>query len=249
MTAAAMPGAGWVVLGLCAFLIGLAKSGLPGVGILVVPLAAAILPARASTGLILPLLIAGDVLAVRRFRRHAEWGQLLRLLPPAFAGVLIGYWMMNRVTDAQLRPLIGGVILGLLILGLLRARRGDAVPAAPRPGLAVATGLLAGITTMLANAAGPIMTLYLLSMRLPKAAFIGTGAWYFLLINCVKVPFSMQLGLITMDSLWINLPLLPFVWAGSQAGRWLLSVTPQNRFETIVRVLAATAAIRLLIPA
>lgn len=237
----------WAVLTLCAVLIGLTKSGLPGVGILVVPLAAAVLPARASTGLILPVLIAGDVFALLRHRRHAEWRPMLRLLPAACVGVVVGYRLMGRVTDAQLRPILGGIILGLLVLGWFRARRErDPAPPVFRPGVAVATGLLAGVTTMLANAAGPIMQLYLLGMRLPKAAFIGTGAWYFLVVNVFKVPFSARLGLITPGSLAINLLLLPAVALGSFAGARLLAVLPQRAFETAVRALTALAAIRLL---
>jgi hypothetical protein len=247
MSPEALSTGAWSVLVLCAFLVGLSKSGLPGVGILAVPLAAAVLPARASTGLILPILIAGDLLALLRHRRHADWRPMLRLLPAACVGVVLGYRLMGRVTDTQLRPVIGAIILGLLVLSWFRARRErDPAPPRFRPGVAVATGLLAGVTTMLANAAGPIMQLYLLGMRLSKTAFIGTGAWYFLVVNCVKVPFSAQLGLITPDTLAINLWLLPAVGLGSYAGGWLLAALPQRGFDAAVRWLTALAAIRLL---
>jgi hypothetical protein len=247
MSPETLPVSAWPVLAFCAFLIGLSKSGLPGAGILVVPLAAAVLPARASTGLILPILIAGDVFALLRHRRHAEWRSMLRLLPAACVGVVVGYLLMGRVTDTQLRPVIGAIILGLLVLGWIRSRRErDPAPPRFRPGVAVATGLLAGVTTMLANAAGPIMQLYLLGMRLPKAAFIGTGAWYFLVVNGFKVPFSARLGLITTGSLAVNLWLLPAVALGSFAGGRLLAVLPQRSFEMAVRWLTALAALRLL---
>lgn len=247
MSPETLPASAWMVLAFCAFLIGLSKSGLPGAGILVVPLAAAVLPARASTGLILPILIAGDLLALLRNRRHADWRPMLRLLPAACVGVVVGYLMMDRVTDAQLRPVIGAIILGLLVLGGFRARRErDPAPPRFRPGVTVATGLLAGVTTMLANAAGPIMQLYLLGMRLPKAAFIGTGAWYFLVVNCFKVPFSARLNLITPDSLAINFLLLPAVVLGSFAGGRLLAVLSQRSFDLAVRWLTALAALRLL---
>ncbi|MDZ4199090.1 MAG: sulfite exporter TauE/SafE family protein, partial [Kiritimatiellia bacterium] len=234
-----------------AFSTGLAKSGLPGAGILAVPLAAAVFPARASTGLMLPMLIVGDLFALIRFRRHADFSRLVRLLPAAVAGVVVGYFLMGWLTDSQVRPLIGGVILALLMLSVIRPPASAASPDSPQPvrrWLPMGTGLLAGVTTMIANAAGPIMSLYLLAMRLPKEVFIGTAAWYFFLINCLKVPFSAHLGLITADSLRMNLWLIPAVWVGSMAGIRLLHVVPQKAFERIVKILTAAAAVRLLIP-
>lgn len=238
----------WLVLTLSALLIGLAKSGMPGVGIVAVPLFAAVLPARASTGLLLPLLIAGDILAVLRYRRHADVAHLIRLLPSALVGIVIGTFLLSLVTDAQLRPMIGGVILLLLGLHALHLQRAADAPMAPSRWLSLLTGGFAGITTMMANAAGPIMTLYLLAMRLPKHAFIGTAAWFFLIINGSKVPFSAGLGLITLESLRLNACLVPAVFAGSWAGAHLLRRLPQRIFENAARLFAALAAIYLLIP-
>jgi uncharacterized membrane protein YfcA len=232
-----------------AFLIGLSKTGLPGAGVLAVPIFAAILPARASTGVVLPLLIVGDVVAVAWYRRHAVWPHLVRLLPWALGGVAIGYWAMPFVSDRQFRPLIGGVVLAMLALNAWRQRRPSLTDAIPSRGwFAAVLGLLAGATTMMANAAGPIMTIYLLAMRLPKEAFIGTGAWYFFVVNALKVPLSASLGLIHPASLGLNLMLAPAVLAGSASGILLAGRLPEKAFGALVQLLAIGAAVRLLLP-
>ena len=234
---------------LSAMLIGISKTGLPGVGILAIIWMAAVIPARTSTGLILPLLIAGDVLAVTWYRRHAVWAHLFKLLPCAAAGVLIGYAALAHVNDRQLRPIIGSVILAMLALNYWRNRLNGEEGRVPRGWpFAIVMGLSAGITTMMANAAGPIMILYLLAMRLPKAEFIGTGAWYFLIVNLFKVPFSAHLGLITLDSLRFNLLLIPAVLAGGLFGGWLAKRIPEKAFNAVVQLLAALGAVKLILP-
>jgi uncharacterized membrane protein YfcA len=239
----------WVAVALCAAMVGVSKSGVPGLGILAVPVMAAVLPARLSTGVLLPMLIVGDVFAVSYYHRHAVWRYVVRLMPSAFVGIVIGYFAMGRVSDRALRPIIGGIILVLLALNALRTR-GQSDPRVPSHWAFAATlGLLAGITTMMANAAGPIMVIYLLAMRLPKTAFIGTGAWYFLVVNTVKVPFSRHLGLITGATLKFNLLLAPLILAGAVAGVWVAKRLPEKAFNRIVTALTVLAALNLLLAA
>lgn len=239
---------GWIVLSCSAIFLGFSKTGLPGAGILAIPLIASIIPAKASTGLILPMLIIGDIFAVCYYRRHAVWHHLFRMLPYAVAGIFIGYWAMGKVTDNQLRPLIGIIILFMLALNLWRNRKGENIEIPPGKWFPAVMGLSAGITTMMANAAGPIMAIYLLAMRLPKNAFIGTGAWYFLLVNCFKVPFSAGLGLITVDSLKLNLFLAPLIILGSLGGIRAARHIPEKIFNILIQILAAAGAVRLLFP-
>ena len=239
---------GWTVLGLSAVLIGLSKTGIPGLGILSIVSVAAVIPARASTGLILPMLIIGDIFAVSYYHRHAVWRHLVRLLPYAVAGVIAGYLLLGHVNDQQLRRIIGGIVLALLAVNSWRNRcmpEDDAVPSAWW--FPAILGLLAGITTMMANAAGPIMAIYLLAMRLPKKEFVGTGAWYFLMVNCFKVPFSAQLGLITLASLKFNLILAPLIILGAVAGIGVVKKIPEKHFNLIVQFLALAGAVKLLI--
>jgi uncharacterized membrane protein YfcA len=238
----------WLMLGLCAFLIGISKTGVPGLGILVVPIAAAIFPSKASTGLILPMLILADIFAVAYYKRHAVWSHLIRLIPWAMLGIVLGYLAMGKVNDAQLKPIIGVIVLLMLGLGYWRTRRaGDFYEIPTQWWFAAIMGLFAGTTTMLANAAGPIMAIYLIAMRLPKNEYLGTGAWYFLLMNCFKVPFSADQNLINHQSLLLNLANAPIIMIGSITGIMIAKHIPEKTFTTIVQLLAALAAACLII--
>ena len=238
----------WCVLGFSAVCIGIAKTGMPGIGILVIPLVAAVIPAKQSPGLILPMLIMADIFAVAYYKRHAVWKHLFRTLPYAALGVVIGYGVMTLVSDRQLRPNIGAIVLGMLLINYWRQSREGADPKIPDDRWFPAIiGIIAGITTMMANAAGPVMTIYLLAMRLPKEGFIGTIAWYFFIINCFKVPFSAAQGLINPASLKINLAMAPFIVAGALAGIRLARFIPEKIFMAAVQWLAAAGALTLFL--
>jgi uncharacterized membrane protein YfcA len=112
---------------------------------------------------------------------------------------------------------------------------------------AAVMGFMAGLTTMMANAAGPVMIVYLLAMRLPKVEFVGTSAWFFFIVNWLKVPFSVQLGLITVESIKLGLFMLPFIITGAVLGIVALRKMPQRVFEVTIQVLALAAAIKLFI--
>ncbi len=237
----------WLLAVLGAVGIGVAKSGFSGVSMLHVLIFASLFGARDSTGVVLPMLIVGDVLAVRTFRQHARWDYIRRLLPPAALGVIAGALLVQRLGEAQYKPLIGAIILGLTALQLLRLGRPALFDHVPHTRwFAWAMGLLVGVTTMLANAAGPIAALYLLAVALPKLEFVGTSAWLFLIINCFKVPFSVGLGLIHRDTLLLNAALVPAIAAGLFGGRWLVHRIPQRLFDVLLLGFAALAALRLV---
>ena len=237
---------GWCLLGLAGLLIGLAKTGLPGVATLAIILVPLVIPAKQATGLILPMLIVGDIFAVIYWRRHASWPNLVRLIPFAAVGIVGGYFIMDRISNDQLRRTIGLIILGMLVLNFVRLRlAGDELKAPTGWWFPAVTGIAAGLTTMLANAAGPIMIIYLLAMRLPKEQFLGTSAWYFMLLNWFKVPFMSNLDLIRPDSLMVNLALLPCIIIGAVAGVRLVKHVPEKAFNLIVQVLAVGGAVYL----
>lgn len=239
---------GWGLLLLCGFLVGMSKTGIPGIGILAVPVMASILPARASVGVVLPMLIFADLFAVAYYRRHAVWSHLVRIMPWAFAGIVLGYLTMDKIDDNHFSFLIGAIVLAMLIIQWIRTGRAEDDSSVPAFWwFAALMGLAAGFSTMVANAAGPIMALYLLAMHLPKKKFVGTRAWYFLIMNWVKVPFSANLGLINADSLRLNLLSAPAIAAGAFAGIVLLRYIPQKFFTAIVFVLAAAAAAVLIL--
>jgi len=227
-----------------ALITGFSKSGVPGIGILIPILAAMAMPARASTGFILPVLIEGDCVAVGYWRRTAAWKSLIRVLPWAALGVVAGYLLMGLISDAVFRPLLGGMILAIVGLDLLR-RAMKAELRAENRFVAAVIGILAGIFTMLANAAGPVMTVYLLSMRQSKEDFVGTSAWFYFIVNLFKLPFSAALGFVAWSSLGLDLALLPLVLIGSVAGVLVMKKLPQRAFNLIAQVLAIAGGIRL----
>jgi uncharacterized protein len=249
-----LPVSGFTALVVAACLVGFAKTALGGVGAVSVALFAAVLPARESTGALLPLLLVGDVVAVTLYRRHADWPTLLRLFPAVAAGVVLGAVFVGRVDDVVMRRTIGAVLLALVAVHVVqrRLRGSSAAPVAPpsparRRGVAAVFGLLAGFTTMVANSGGPVMSLYLLTAGLGVLGFLGTAAWFFLLVNAFKVPFSVGLGLLTWDSLTLNATLVPAVLAGAAVGRALIRHLDQARFERLVLWVTAAASLNLLL--
>lgn len=238
---------GWIVVGLCAVMVGISKTGIPGIGILIVPLMALVLPARKSTGILLGILILADLFAIVYHRRNAKWGHVLRLLPAALAGIVAGYFGLRVVDDQELKPIIGGIALLMLGISYWRTRvKGEEAPIPTQWWFALGLGFMAGVTTMMANAAGPVMIIYLLAMRLPKIEFVGTSAWFFFVVNWLKVPFSANLNLMTVDSVKLNLMLLPCIAVGAFVGIFFLKRIPQKVFNAVVQILAAAAAIKLL---
>ena len=237
----------WLLLAIGAVGVGISKAGLAGFGVVHVLIFALVFGAKASTGVLLPLLVVGDVCAVRLVGRDVVWDSVRRLLPPAIAGIVIGWLLLDRLDEHVCRPLIGGIILALAAGQLVRMWRPELLARVPHSRwFAWTMGILTGITTMLANAAGPVVALYLLAVALPKSQLIATGAWFFLLVNLVKVPFSTNLGLIAPGTLAINAALAPGVLLGLLLGRAFLRRLPQRAFETLVLCLAACAAARLI---
>jgi len=237
----------WFLAALGALLVGVAKTGITGLSLLFVAIFAAIMPARRSTGVVLPLLILGDVVAFLTYRKHAHWGHVWRLFPWAAAGVVAGYLAMGRMNDRQTGVAIGAIVVALTFLHLARRARPGLPEEERARWFAPLIGVLAGFTTIVSNAAGPLMVIYLLAMRLPKMEYMGTGAVFFLLLNLFKIPFMVALGLITHGSLALNLALAPAVIAGTVAGRWLLGRINQRMFENLALALTLVAAARMFL--
>ncbi len=239
----------WALLVLGGFLIGISKTGITGLGTFAVAIFSLSLPTRDAVGAVLPVLITADIVAVTVYRRHAVWSHLLRLFPWAAVGVLIGYVALGRTNDRQVTILVGGILLSLVVLQWWRQSGPSSVAGDPPHNrwFSAGVGVLAGFTTMVANAAGPIMVLYLLAMRLPKLAFVGTTAWYFMLLNLFKVPFSLGLGLITPASLALDLRLAPAAILGALSGRVLIRHIDQTLFENLALGFTFLAALKLLL--
>jgi len=235
----------WALAVAGALLAGFSKTGVSGLGMLSVVIFAQILPAKQATGIVLPLLCFGDLIAVASYRQHAQWRHLWRLFPYTAAGVVIGFFAMDRIDERQARVLTGGIVLTLVVLHLVR-RRVHGHEAEHGAWFPPTIGVLAGFTTLVANAAGPLMAVYLLAMRLPKMEYVGTAAVFFMLINLFKVPFMVNLGLINGASFTANLWLAPAVFAGALVGRRILPKINQKVFENLALGLSAVAGLRLL---
>lgn len=235
----------WVLLVTGAFFVGVSKTGIAGLGMLFVVIFSRVMPAKQATGVVLPLLCFGDIVAVLSYRHHAAWKYLWRLFPWTAAGVIIGFFAMSRIDDRQATRLIGVIVVTLVGVQLWRRRAGG-TEAEHGAWFAPTIGILAGFTTLVANAAGSLMAVYLLAMRLPKMEYVGTAAVFFMLLNLFKVPFMVNLGLINSQSFVLNLTLAPAVLVGALIGKKLLTKINQRWFENLALGLSAAAGIRLL---
>lgn len=227
--------------------IGLSKAGLSGTATLNVVLMAQAFGAKASVGLVLPLLIVADFMGFYINRHGGSWRKILPMVPPAITGVVIGWFLLSRIDNSAARPIIGWLIIGLLAFHLLlNYKKQDFIALTEHKIFSWSMGLCAGIVTMLANAAGPVMTVYLLSQHLEKKEHLGVFSRFFLFINLFKVPFSADLGIIHPTSLTTNLVLLPFVILGILLGWQILKRIPQKPFEWTLFVLTLFAAFWLV---
>jgi len=234
----------WALLGLAAVIAGIGKTAVPGPSTVSVVILASILPARTSTAAMLLLFIVGDVFALLAYRRHAHWPSLLRLAPAVVAGLLVGFAFLAIGDDDIVRRTIGVILLVMIAITLWRRRR----TTEPASGLlpAAGYGTLAGFTTMVANAGGPVMSMYFLATRAPVRTFLGTAAWFFAIVNLMKVPMLAGLGLITPGVLLMDLALAPLVVIGALAGMLLAKRMPQRLFDRLVIVLTVLGAVYLL---
>lgn len=232
---------------LAALCIGLSKAGFSGISMVSVVILAEIYGPKASVGLALPLLIAADLMAYPAFLKHGSWRPVWRLLGPALVGLGLGWWVLGGISEGMARKAIGGCVLAMVALQAFRQWRPAefARLAESRP-FGLGAGVLGGFATMLANAAGPVIQLYLMARRIPKMELIGIGARFFLLINLIKVPLNARLALITHESLVDNLRLLPAVVVGILGGKWLLGRVPQAAFEWMIVAFSTIAGLRLL---
>lgn len=264
----------WILLMVVAALCGIAKTALPGAATIAVALCTMVLPAKESTGAILLMLMTGDLLAVWSYRRDADFRMLRRLVPAVLAGVGAGALFLHLASNDSTRRLIGAVLLLLVAITLAQrrsasrapddasatrapsppaptpaAREEPGAPAAPAAGSRSARliyGGLAGFTTMVANAGGPVTSMYFLACRYPVKAFLGTTAWFFFLVNLVKLPFSVSAGLVNPATLTLGALCAPVVIVSALAGRRLADRMDQRVFEPIIIVLTIVSALPLL---
>ncbi len=232
---------GWLVLALCALLIGFSKTAIGGMALIAVVLTSQVVATKDSTAVVLVMLLVGDLVATWTYRHDVDWRLIVRLIPPVLVGIGAGALFLNWVDGPTLKRTMGVIVLVLLVLGLWPDKL-----AAHRPSVGMAYGGLAGFTTMVANGGGPPMNLYLLARKYDKLRFLGTTAWFFLAVNLIKVPFSIAGGILRPDTALLGAVLAPLVLVGTWIGRSTIKRINQATFEKLVTAFVAVAAVYLL---
>jgi uncharacterized membrane protein YfcA len=237
----------WLVSIFCGLLIGMAKSGLLGVILLVVPVMAMVFGGKPSTGIVLPMLVMADFFAVFYYNRYASWKHLVKLMPWAMVGIILAMLIGNMVTDQLFMTLLSiTVLFGTTLMIWQDLNKSVVIPESWW--FSTVTGLLGGFTTMIGNASGPVLFIYLLSLKIPKYNFIGTAAWFYLLVNLIKVPLHvLSWKTITASTIIFNLSLSPFIIAGMLVGIRIVKIIPEKPYRIFIICTIAVSAIVLLL--
>lgn len=241
-TLAGLPGWAWLLLIVAALLVGFGKTAIGGVVMIAVVLSAMVLPTKESTGFMLMMLLTGDVVAVWTYRKNVDWRLIGRLVLPILVGIAAGAGFMSWVDDLVLKRTIGVIVLVLLVAGFWPEKL-----AAHRPWVGRGYGALAGFTTMVANAGGSPMSLYLLAAKYDKWRFLGTSSWLFFAVNLTKLPVSIGLGIIEPRTAVLAVTLIPVVLLGTWLGRLTIGRIDQVTFDRLITAFVALAGIWLLL--
>jgi uncharacterized membrane protein YfcA len=237
----------WTLLFVCALLTGMSKTGIQGITLLAIPLMAVNFGAKPSTGLILPMLCFSDLTAVFYYRRTAEWRYVFKLLPAAIAGFFVAIAIDKLIPASQFRLLMAICIFSGLAIMLRTEKKGADNKWAATRWYAPLFGLMGGFTTMIGNAAGPVLSVYLLSVRLPKYSFVGTSAWFFLVVNYLKLPLQLFVwNNISLTTLALNALTIPFMLAGAAAGVYFVRKVTEKSYRTFIILVTILSTLMLL---
>ena len=238
----------WFAISVAALSIGMSKTGVQGLMLMIVPLMAMAFGAKESTGVILPMLCMADIIAVAYYKRIADWKVVAKLLPTAILGFFLAIGVDNMIPNGQFRQLMGWTLMLALIVMIWSEIFGKENRWMKKWWYAAIFGLLGGFTTMIGNAAGPVMSVYLLSMRKEKMEYIGINAWFFLVVNLLKVPLQAFVwDNITWDSLQLNLVMLPVIGIGSLIGIRVVKLLPEKIFRRFIQIVTILSVILMII--
>lgn len=237
----------WLLAIFSSFTIGLTKGGIKGIDVIIVLSMALAFGSKVSTGIVLPLLMIGDVLAVIYYRRHAQWNYVFKLLPWILLGVVIASFVGNHLDEATFKLGMSTIVLiSVVLLFWWESRKSDYIP--DRWWFATPMGITVGFTTMIGNLAGTFSNIYFLAMRLPKEKFIGTVSWLFFIVNIFKLPFHIWVWhTVTIESLKVDLKLVPFTLFGFFIGIRLVKLISNDRFRIVVLAFTAIGAAILVL--
>jgi uncharacterized membrane protein YfcA len=238
----------WIVIVIAAFAVGFAKTGIGGVTMLVIPVLAAVFGGRDSTGILLPMLLVGDVFAILYYHRSAQWRDLAKPLPWALAGVVLGGFVGNYISDTMFARLIGLIVLACLGILVYTERKKHSLTVPDKAWFYITIGIVSGFSSMIGNAAGPIFSVYLLALGFNKNSYMGTNAWFFFLVNLSKMPFQIFVWHnIGVGNALIAALMIPVIAAGALTGGFILKRINEEYFRYIIIAMTAIAAVRLVI--
>lgn len=237
----------WGVVIFCALLIGISRAGISGAGIVIIPMLAAVFGGKLSAGFLVPMLCMADVLAVRYYNRHTEWKYLVRLIPWTLVGIALAAGIGGMISDKTFKHIIAIIIFICLGLMFWQDSRKKKIEVPETWWFSGVVGLAGGFATMIGNASGPIMALYLLSMHLPKNKYIGTAAWFYMIVNLIKLPFHFFVWhTISLPTLATNLAMFPAIVAGIILGIYVIKKFPEKSYRALVIATTAVSALLLL---
>ncbi|KJD33858.1 membrane protein [Tamlana nanhaiensis] len=235
----------WCAIAFAVFLLGVSKAGLKGISIFIVVILALVFGEKASTGVLLPMLIAADILAVTYYNRHANWSIIKKLIPWMIVGVLVGVWIGNDISEIVFKRLMAIIVLiSVAIMVFTEKLKANNVP--NNKFFSSIMGFLTGFTTMVGNLAGPISNVYFLAIRFKKNEFIGTAAWLFFIINVFKLPFHFFVWkTVTKDSLVLNSVLIPAAVIGFFTGAYIVKLISNVNYRKFILIVTAIAGLLL----
>lgn len=236
----------WISVGLAGFILGLSKSGIKGISIIIVIILAYVFGEKASTGILLPMLIFADIFAVVYYNKHAQWHYIIKLLPTMIIGVLVGVWVGNHISEVVFKRIMAVIIMGsVFIMFYMENRKKSVIPT--NKWFSNSAGFMAGFTTMVGNLAGPISDIYFLAMRLPKNEFIGTAAWLFFIVNVFKLPFHIFVwNTVSIETLTLNTVLIPTTILGFFLGAYIVKLISNINYRRFVFIVTALGGIIML---
>ncbi len=238
----------WATIIFTALLVGFSKTGIGGTIMLVIPFLATVFGGKDSTGILLPMLLAGDIFAIWYYRRSVQWQNVFKPLPWALIGLTLGVIVGKYISDKTFVTLIG--IIVLLCLGILvyTEKKGKDFTVPNDAWFYILVGILSGFASMIGNAAGPIFSIYLLALGFKKNNYMGTNAWFFFIINLTKLPLQIFVwNNIGISSFTTTIVMIPVITVGAALGFFVIKKINDKYFRYIVIAMTAISAIRLFI--
>lgn len=237
----------FLIVIVAALVIGFSKTGIAGLTILVVPIMADAFGGKVSTGIMLPMLIVGDLMAVWRYHKHVNWQNIRKLMLWTVIGLALGLIIGKYINDSQFKATIAIIVIICLVILIYTERKGDQLQVPQKLWFYASTGVLAGFATMIGNAAGPIFTIYLLAMNFKKREYMGTNSVFFCIVNLIKVPLQIFIWHnISVKNLLLTGTILPFIAAGAILGFVVVNKINEKVFRYVIIILTTLASLKLL---